>query len=158
MIRKTFGKLRQKPKTVRDTIAFWMAGGFVCVVALVWIYNAPARFSDLKLVDSENVIPVKSFFEQMTDQVATVQESFTEVADAVVGTSSQTTGSATDGNETLGTMIESFRQNSQVQSTTTNSIAASSTATSAASSADVVAPREVRIITTSSSTVENTAQ
>jgi len=161
MIRKTFGKLRQKPKAVRDAVAFWMAGGFAALVALVWLYNAPAQFADLKLVDGENVTPVRSFFEEMTSQVAAVQESFTEVTDAVTGTSTESSvGTAADGNEALGTMIENFRQNPQTQLTATSATATatSSVATSTASSTDVVAPREVRIITTSSSTVENTAQ
>lgn len=166
MIKKTIGKLRRQPKKVREGIAFWFTCAFVFMVASVWLLNLPAQFADMRVVSSEEVETTQSFFEKLNNQTAAVRDSMT-------GADSESASSSAGlGNESLDTLVNQFRERASSSSMSDSSSTArsseiSSTSLVATSSvsgqtevqstttASAPLPREVRIITTASSSASS---
>ena len=153
MIKKTIGKLRRQPKNVREGIAFWSAGVFAFMVFVVWLFNAPTKFSQMAINNQGDSGTISSILEDLNQQVATVKESLPETS-----ASSSTTGS---GENALKEMIDQF----QVQSSSTRVENASTSTTLSSQSQpagtvspsradDTTSPKErfVRIATTTAST------
>jgi hypothetical protein len=156
MIKKTIGKLRRQPKRVREGIAFWFTCAFVFVVCSVWLLNVPARFADMAMVRPDDSASVKSFFEELNNQVATVKDAIPD--------SESASSSAGLGNESLDNLVNRFRErasssassdfsvqasSSEMNASTTLVTSASSTQINSQSDNEVSAPtqREVRIVT-----------
>jgi len=159
MIKKTIGKLRRQPKSVREGVAFWVASGFAFVVFSVWILNMPARFANMTLVSSDETKESESFFDELKNQAASV-------VDALPG-SDTSPDSVGLGNESLDTMVNQFRGRSsssaqssisaQASSTRMNNASSTTPAMSESAGTSAEAPREVKIITFSSSSASTSA-
>lgn len=83
MIKSTIKKIRQKPKETRDRIALGIAGIFTAFVALIWMYNIPAKYSEITVSRNQNN-ESESFFalfgkfrEQFTGAKESIAESIT---------------------------------------------------------------------------------
>lgn len=160
MLRKTIGKLRRQPKHVRDGVAFWVASGFVCIVSVLWLFNNPIRFAEVFVDTSEG--PQKSFFEEMAQQVAAVKEAVpNSEPNTATPANTEPQNSSVDGQESLDTLLNSFREKSQARlaASSTNATSSSSASTtepvaseSEASNQTSTEPKPVRIIS-----VDNTA-
>lgn len=156
MIKKIIGKLRRQPKSVRDGIAFWFTCVFVFVVCSVWLFNVPSRFADMVVVSDADSGPVKSFFNQLNDQVATVKDAFPDADEA--------SSSAALGNDSLDALVNRFKERAtssvasdfsvQASSSEDTATTSTSTQTTLQENSETPAPvqREARIKTTSSTT------
>jgi len=132
MFRKTIAKLRQQPRGIRDAVSFWCAGGFAFVVALVWLFNAPERFSEIMVSDVDRPEQT-SFFDEISSQVANVREAIPDTTQAADSSTAQPINSAPE-NESLETLLDTFRTNAQAN------LAGVSSSTS--SSTDVATPEQ----------------
>ncbi len=158
MLRKTIGKLRRQPTHVRDGVAFWVASGFAFMVCVLWLFNNPIRFAEVFVDTSEG--PQKSFFEEMSQQVAAVKEAVpNSEPSTATPANTEPQNSNVDGQESLDTLLNSFREKSQARLAASSTNATSSASTtepvtseSEASNQTVTEPKLVRIIT-----VDNTA-
>ncbi len=91
MLFRTLDNLREKPKAVRQRIAFLTAISFTLVIGGVWTLTLPARFADETLAQSEGTKPFAGMFSGFRDQFSALRQQ----ASAVVGAVSSTTATTT---------------------------------------------------------------
>lgn len=91
-------RLRSKPKMLRDQLAFGGAVGLTAVIALVWLVSLPDRFAQVAATApveevEESRGAFQNLFEGIRSQVASVQDSLSELEEESIATES--TGSTT---------------------------------------------------------------
>ena len=144
MIKRLLKTVRRQPKAVRDKIAMGLAGVFTALVATVWLYGSPDRFSaSSELSTTESPPAFSQFFSNIGDQLAAVKESLSTSTEVdTVGQESPVVDIPADG---------TFSSVTEVQTETVQVDESVSAAT------PVVEPQVMRIVTTSS-TATTTAE
>lgn len=102
MLFRTLDNLREKPKAVRQRIAFLTAISFTLVIGGIWTLTLPARFADETLAQSEGTKPFAGMFSGFRDQFSALRQQ----ASAVVGAVSSTTATTTTTVATTSDMID----------------------------------------------------
>lgn len=79
MIFQALDRIRRHPRAVRERYAFFLAAGFVGVVAILWSFSLPGRFSNiLSATDGEiiesSTVPFSSFWGEMQNQLDSLSE------------------------------------------------------------------------------------
>lgn len=77
MLRKLIGKIRRQPKQTRDNVALGVAATFTFLVAVIWLVSVPGSFGGQLSVGNSAETQTAGFFEQISDQAASVKEAFT---------------------------------------------------------------------------------
>lgn len=140
--------LQHQPKSVRDQVAFWMAGGLTGLIALVWVVSLPSRFAE-----KEVVVEQKPAAEDAADTDAKTELTnilkdaggqLSNLYQAVAGPATTTTASSSDNGAVQAT--------AEASSTTVVATATSSTSTQEA----VMPPREPSVILLGTSSVSTT--
>ena len=76
MLRRVILYIRQKPKSVRDSYAFVLAGTLTTAVALIWVWNWPSMIEGRQYTpDGESSAPLSDFLDKAKDQVANARQS-----------------------------------------------------------------------------------
>ena len=73
-------KLRQKPKHIKDNIAFSVAGVFTTLVAIVWVMTVPKSFFAGDEIKPEAPRAFTTLINQVKEQVAGVKAAMPEIA------------------------------------------------------------------------------
>lgn len=137
MIKKFLIQLRQQPKHIRDNVALIIAGSFTALVGVVWAYQIPNSFKNIEI-----------------DQEASPTGAFSSIFDEIQKETDE-----------LKALIPEEVGEEAVPTTTDKLFAVESLpnpATTTSSDIDVTPtespiPREVRIVTTSSSGTPTTS-
>jgi hypothetical protein len=98
MLFRTLDNLRQKPKAVRQRVAFLTALSFTLLVGGVWTLTLPARFSGSEtLAQSEGTKPFAGLWTGFRDQFSTLRQQ----AGVIVSTMPTTTPATTTPSEMI---------------------------------------------------------
>jgi hypothetical protein len=151
MLRKLIGTIRRQPKHTRDNVALGIASTVTFVVAAVWLVNAPATFSGMLGVDTQEN-QTASFFDKMSEQTASVKDAFTDEDSPVASVKDLIAEYQSEIVAT--TSVQSESENTDVLGTTSSEQSGSQETQrfTTESTYETVEPKEVRIQTVSKST------
>ena len=97
MLFRTLDNLRQKPKAVRQRVAFLTALSFTLLVGGIWTLTLPARFSGESLSQSEGTKPFAGLWTGFRDQFSNLRQQ----AGAIVSTMPTSTAATTTPSEMI---------------------------------------------------------
>ena len=105
MLFRTLDNLREKPKAVRQRIAFLTAISFTLVIGGIWTLTLPARFADETLAQSEGTKPFAGMFSGFREQFSALRQQASAVVGAVSSTTATTTVATTSDMIDIRTLI-----------------------------------------------------
>lgn len=153
MIKRLIKSIRRKPKGVRDNIAMSIAGVFTAAVFVVWLYHMPARQSVIAEKAANDSTPgFSQIFREIGTQATAIKSSLSEVSKEENEPEAQKSSLETEGDFSQGV----FTSSPNTSSSSTSSSTTSSSTSSSVQSAPTI-PREVRIVTTATTSTSVTA-
>ena len=98
MLFRTLDNLRQKPKAVRQRVAFLTAASFTLLVGGIWTLTLPAKFTSSELLaQSEGTKPFAGLWTGFRDQFSNLRQQ----AGAIVSTMPTSTPATTTPSEMI---------------------------------------------------------
>lgn len=98
MLFRTLDNLRQKPKAVRQRVAFLTAASFTLLVGGIWTLTLPAKFTSSELLaQSEGTKPFAGLWTGFRDQFSNLRQQ----AGAIVSTMPTSTAATTTPSEMI---------------------------------------------------------